>query len=123
MPVAGAAGQAYTVTANGSYAVIVTQAGCTDTSACHQVFTIGVEEAENGGDIVFYPNPSDGQLFVQSSGIIEQIGLLAINGQLLYTLRPAANYAVLNLETYPAGVYLLRIETGGKTVFRKIIRR
>ncbi|HMC97165.1 MAG TPA: LamG domain-containing protein, partial [Flavobacteriales bacterium] len=43
-PIAGATSQYYTAFAVGDYAVIVTQNGCSDTSACYTVTTIGMEE-------------------------------------------------------------------------------
>ena len=50
-PIPGATNQSYTkATANGSYAVIITANGCTDTSACHNVTTVGINDysASNG---------------------------------------------------------------------------
>jgi Concanavalin A-like lectin/glucanases superfamily len=40
----GATGTQFTPTANGSYAVEVTQGGCTDTSACYAVVGVGIDE-------------------------------------------------------------------------------
>jgi hypothetical protein len=54
------AGQSYTATANGSYAVIVTQNGCTDTSSCYSIVITGLDEVNSFEGIVLSPNPNNG---------------------------------------------------------------
>ncbi|NQY67364.1 MAG: LamG domain-containing protein, partial [Flavobacteriales bacterium] len=57
----GATNASYTVTVNGSYAVVVTQNGCTDTSACIPVTVTGVNNDQLSVDnYKIYPNPSKG---------------------------------------------------------------
>ncbi|MEO8588121.1 MAG: LamG domain-containing protein, partial [Flavobacteriales bacterium] len=56
-PIPGATGQYYMATANGDYAVIVTQSGCADTSLCHNITGIGMAEIAGAsfrvqGDVV-----------------------------------------------------------------------
>lgn len=48
---------------NGSYAVIVTNEDCADTSACYDIISLTVEEQQNE---VFkiYPNPNNGLVFI-----------------------------------------------------------
>ncbi len=59
--IAGETGQIYNATANGNYAVIISQGNCVDTSACVPVFILNTEEHNEIGGISIYPNPSHGQ--------------------------------------------------------------
>ena len=66
-PIVGATNQTYTATANGNYAVIVTNGNCSDTSACVTINTIGIGEFEQHS-FSLYPNPTDGMITVEVSG-------------------------------------------------------
>ncbi|HHZ65695.1 MAG TPA: hypothetical protein EYN51_09415, partial [Flavobacteriales bacterium] len=50
--ITGATNQEYTATANGNYAVIVTNNGCSDTSACYTVSAVGIIENDFGNNLV-----------------------------------------------------------------------
>ncbi|MGQ3012071.1 MAG: T9SS type A sorting domain-containing protein [Flavobacteriales bacterium] len=114
----------YTATANGSYAVIVTQNGCTDTSACELITTVGIEE-NNGQDVLtLSPNPTDGTLNIRSEGqVVRQVSILGVNGQVLGSSFPMAAQTSIDLSAYAAGVYFVRIHTENETYIRKVIRR
>jgi hypothetical protein len=60
-PVPGATAAAFTPTANGDYAVIVTNGNCDDTSACVNYNSVGLNE-HNSQVIQVYPNPTNGIL-------------------------------------------------------------
>ncbi len=47
-PVIGATSRSFTPQVNGSYAVVVQQGTCRDTSACHAITNVGVEELNAG---------------------------------------------------------------------------
>ena len=59
-PIAGQINQTFTPTSNGNYAVIVTQNNCTDTSSCHPISFIGIDEFDFAGIVNVYPNPNTG---------------------------------------------------------------
>ncbi|MBK9191462.1 MAG: FG-GAP repeat protein [Crocinitomicaceae bacterium] len=61
LPIAGATNQVYIAPVTGLYAVIVTENGCTDTSACVLVDIInGVSEFEVNA-VTIFPNPNQGE--------------------------------------------------------------
>jgi hypothetical protein len=62
--IAGATNISYTATVNGNYAVIIYEAGCTDTSACVSIQTVGIEES-TPTQVLVYPNPTNGYIYVQ----------------------------------------------------------
>ncbi|MBE0642088.1 MAG: T9SS type A sorting domain-containing protein [Bacteroidales bacterium] len=80
--IAGAVQQQFTPTANGNYACIVTEQGCTDTTMCVPITTVGTEESLLSGVSVF-PNPSiDGHYFVMHpAGSDAQLEVLDISGR------------------------------------------
>src|SRR5690349_22903005 len=53
----GATSQSYTVLANGSYAVIISQNGCVDTSSCYAITSVGMHENNFSSEIQISPNP------------------------------------------------------------------
>lgn len=66
--IAGADANVFNPAENGSYAVSITVNGCQDTSACYLITTVGINE--NVPDILgitIYPNPTMGNVVVESS--------------------------------------------------------
>lgn len=116
MIIPGETNQSYTATANGDYAVIVTESGCTDTSACENVTGIGVPEHEFT-DLQLYPNPTTGTIFI-SEGMFD-VQLFNSSGVLVVD-RPRST--VIDLTELPKGIYLARLTNEVGTVTRKVIR-
>ncbi len=116
----GATNQVYTATANGSYALSVTENGCTDTSACYTVTGVGIRE--NSSDkISVHPNPSKGIFKVT---IEEQIGSLVVFDMLGNKVLENPTFrssAIVDLEHSPKGVYLLRFNSGSQVYSRRIV--
>ncbi|MGQ3013940.1 MAG: T9SS type A sorting domain-containing protein, partial [Flavobacteriales bacterium] len=108
--IGGAQSNSYTATANGSYAVIVTQNGCSDTSICTTIATVGLEEPGKEAPRV-YPNPGPG-IFVlvtpgQSAGAAYQV--LDLSGKVLVNGKIAAEQTHIDLSAYLPGIYLIRL--------------
>ena len=61
-PIAGATSKSYTPAVNGSYAVIVLQSGCYDTSACITVTTAGLSDQVLREQITVSPTASSGTI-------------------------------------------------------------
>jgi len=61
LPIVGQTNQSFTATIDGSYAVIITQNTCSDTSACFNITTTGIFEKTFAGTINIYPNPFTSQ--------------------------------------------------------------
>src|SRR5690606_1186053 len=65
-PISGATSQTYTATANGNYAVVVTDNGCSsDTSAVVNITNTGIKGDLAGMNVSVYPNPNNGQFSVK----------------------------------------------------------
>ncbi|MEY4929811.1 MAG: hypothetical protein RI909_535 [Bacteroidota bacterium] len=123
--IAGETSQSFTPQQSGSYAVKVTAAGCTATSACVNVVIVGIEESISE-KVIVYPNPATDKLTIDlpmaSSNVVIDItdvaGRSAWNGKYEYAKTVEVDTRELN-----PGVYLLRVKsTEIKTVIKVIIR-
>jgi len=56
LPIAGATNSTFGATGDGSYACIITEGACTDTSACFMVAGMGVNQNPLGDIVKLYPN-------------------------------------------------------------------
>lgn len=110
LPLGGEINQSFTAVSNGSYAVVISEGGCTDTSACQNVTTIGVNKLITEEKFMVYPNPGAG-IFTLSSRETCKFTVTSITGEFVvqennpYTLHP------INLSTYSNGTYWLTIVT------------
>jgi hypothetical protein len=113
--VSGANSQSYTAAANGDYAVIVTNNGCSDTSVCYTVTGVGIQKWDTEL-IEVYPNPSDGNFSIDLGENYQtaKITITDLTGKLIRSeTYNESQLLILQLEE-PAGVYLLTIESGAK---------
>jgi len=112
--IAGATSQTYTATANGNYAVIVTENGCSDTSSCMAVTTVGILENTFGENLRLFPNPTAGKLTIDmgsSHGKLEVV-VTDVIGKIVdastvtdaqtidMTLRGANGYYLITVRDY-----------------------
>lgn len=119
--ISGATNQSYTATANGDYAVIVSNNGCSDTSACFTVSTIGIVENSFGNAFNVYPNPTNGDFSIDLGANFETatVNLTNLNGQLIRSVNYSDSQLLNMTLTEPTGVYLLIVESGE---FKAVIR-
>ena len=119
-----ATSQTFQAAQNGSYAVIVTQDGCTDTSACVTVSTVGLDESPGDLGLHAYPNPTDGMLNISSSFQgTAYVHIFDISGKMLQTVyMPDASAMKLDMSARLPGIYLLRVECGGHSSVIRIVR-
>jgi hypothetical protein len=113
----GATNAFFTPTQNGSYAVVVTQNNCSDTSNCMVISTVGVEAlVQNGWNI--YPNPVNDQLFVEVSEAMD-VTIIDMTGKIIQsgTLKSGKNEWNVSLLT--RGVYFIRSASGANVKFVK----
>lgn len=125
-PISGATNQSFNPSVNGNYAVIITDPiGCTDTSSCHNVIIIGINETLNDNYLSVYPNPFKDNLTVVYDKISSDdllIQLVNANGKIVETINNLSKKE-LDTSSISPGVYLLRIIDKGnlKTLAEKTI--
>lgn len=115
-PILGATSQSFTPQGNGDFAVIVTENGCTDTSSCHNITSVGLTTVHNSANFKFYPNPTNGALTIDL-GMKQEEALISISnvlGQVVYEAQYSNQQIVqLELEGIPA-VYFVTVRTKNK---------
>ncbi len=119
--VAGTQGALH-VTAGGNYALISTSGNCVDTSACVHVSLADVDELEAAG-FRLYPNPVSDHLVFQSSDALQafEIEVTSVNGQLIYQGKHSGG-DVLSTQKWQAGIYVVKIISGGQWYVTRIVK-
>ena len=121
----GETNKSFTATANGNYAVEITQDSCTDTSACYAVTSIGILENDFGPALRVYPNPTTGKLIIELgqtfTGVI--LSIRNLRGQLINKQNfETAKQLDIEIEG-PSAYYLIGIKTSeGKTALLKVLK-
>lgn len=123
-PIPGATNQTYTATANGSYAVIITANGCSDTSACHTVVTVGIHEY-SVSNWNTYPNPTVNDFTIVTNEIINNAEIIIsdISGKQISRMTKDIKYQyAVDVSTLPCGSYIITLKTEKKTEKWRLIK-
>ena len=115
-PIPGETNQSFTATANGSYAVEVTQNGCVDTSACEQVNNVGINEINSS--ITLHPNPTTGIVELQGIKGSFKVDVYDYAGKYLQS----TSRSTIDLSDYPSGIYFLKVAYGDKTEELRVVK-
>jgi hypothetical protein len=101
---------------NGSFAVVVSDGNCTDTSACINITDFGIDKY-GLGDFGLYPNPNDGYFVLTGLtdfGNDATIEIVNLAGAVVYTtsvVATAAEEVKIDLRGLPAGMYHVRVSS------------
>jgi surface protein len=121
----GETNQNYLATANGEYAVVVSQNGCTDTSACYTVVGIGTNTFELSNNIKIYPNPVFHTLQVEAENEIQftSVKLIDITGKVLLE-RASSSFKKISIDmsSYSSGNYFIQITNPDFSYVKKIYK-
>lgn len=120
LPIANQTNQSYTPAANGDYAVIITNGGCIDTSACVNILTVGISENNNQNLIKIYPNPALDLITVEVNSvlsgqtyiIVDQTGRTVLLGKLI------SDNSNINIKELAAGMYFLKVGEQNRQSFK-----
>ena len=125
--IGGATSQAYTATANGDYAVVITNGSCSDTSSCTTVSGLGIDENQLL-NLSVYPNPSNGNFDVSLMGSFDSnvtLTLVDLNGKVLMnkTVQKSANQSAIpvSVKSIENGIYLLKVSVDGYESTNRIV--
>jgi hypothetical protein len=109
----GATGASYTATVNGSYAVVVDDGFCADTSICHVINTVGeLELNASENNIKINPNPFENKLEIKIAQLKTDalIQITDITGRVVYKSVLKANNISINTSEWPKGLYFLHLD-------------
>jgi hypothetical protein len=80
-----------------------------------------IDNAELG--IALFPNPAEGSLTIRGFDPGSEITLLDNKGQVITRKETSEGVYILNVVSYPNGIYYLVIRSGGRTIARKFIKQ
>jgi Concanavalin A-like lectin/glucanases superfamily len=126
-PIPGATNKTYTATTNGSYAVVVLQSGCYDTSGCRAVTSVGLNNPSSGAEIQVFPTASSSTIHIQiaNAGYTYRLQLMDMSGRMIAEekLNNVSEYD-FDISRFAVGSYQLLIvnEKQQQTLF-KVFRK
>jgi len=109
----GETNQYFLPTTNGSYAVIITENSCSDTSECFVLNNLNINDYPFENRIALFPNPAKTWVNIQSQLPIEKNEILNTQGSLIKTTFDNVGFSVQNLSD---GMYYSRIYFAGNSV-------
>ncbi len=123
--IAGQTNSSYTATVNGSFAMIITNNGCTDTSDCINITTVGIDKNNDFAGIEIYPNPVHSKLTISSDFAIDIKSVTIFN----------TAWQTINIEMHvdshgwnfdtsvlPAGMYIAEIRKEDQVLRMKFVK-
>lgn len=124
-PIFGATSQSFSPTAVGSYAVQVSQNGCSGTSACETVTVLGVNSNEFENQISVFPNPTNGRTTINLNNYFESISVRVVTlaGQTIATEKFNNSDNISVAIDGASGIYFMEISTNtGEQAILKLIK-
>lgn len=122
-PIAGETNYWFTAASNGSYAVIVTDSMCSDTSACEIILSTGI--AANGvQNISVYPNPTDGFFTLNTGVIAVKVEVTDITGNVISSVEPQTANLTVSLFNEESGLYFVKVTSAnGEVTTIKVVKQ
>lgn len=123
--IVGATDQSYTPTLSGSYAVIISNGACSDTSECININDLQIAETITNPQISLYPNPTTQAFRIEFGTEAESGQIIIFNalGEIVYA-KAFYEEKVFDVELLGAsGFYLVQVNIeNGSTIFKKILK-
>jgi len=121
-PITAGNSQTFTATNTGSYAVIITQGSCSDTSSCVPITITGFADIPDYSASI-YPNPFSQEINIEIKG-----GNVGVNFELINPLGKVISRGILGEKTklsafdFTPGVYFIKLEEGEAIELKRIIK-
>ena len=120
----GANTRSYTMTANGSYKVEVTDSnGCVAMSACMTVANLSVKTAKELNSFSISPNPTKGKVTITALGN-ETASVVIFNslGKEVSRVSNIQNGTVIDFSTFNNGVYMVQFTNNKGTKVQRVVK-
>lgn len=122
----GATGKYFTPETDGSYAVVITQDGCVDTSRCVEVnLTSNILVNDFGQNLKIWPNPTSGKLSLKLGiGVKQKVFVSVKNslGQEVYNKYYFTPQAIRFTIPGNKGIYFINVKAGENRAVIKIVK-
>jgi hypothetical protein len=123
-PINNADQQPFTATADGIYAVIVSDGNCSDTSECVQVLVSGINE-KPASRFIIYPNPASEGLTISGVYKSTDVNIYSIQGKLIWSVQNQQADLLLNTKEIllSSSMYIIEIINGQDKEYHKLFVR
>ena len=121
--ITGETNQTYSATENGNYAVVVTNNNCSDTSACVNVISVGLNRFESiNSQFEVFPNPNNGTFSLRTNN--SELGTISITntlGELVYFEIIKSANAEINISEFGSGIYFITLTSVNKRYIKRLV--
>ncbi len=125
-PISGATMSYYAPTQSGSYAVIITQNGCTDTSACIPIVVAGIGNVSSNAHVRMFPNPTSHLLNIDVDPSVgpEAVEVHDLTGKrVMHRIVNGRSRITFSVAHLPAGMYYVTVKGRAATHTLPLIKR
>jgi len=113
----------YEVQANGSYAVVVTQANCIDTSECITIEFVG-QSSEELTSLSLYPNPTKDIIHINGFTTLNDLKKIELTDNLgVLVEKIEVQNRQIDLSNVAKGIYYLEVSVNNKNTRIKIVKQ
>ncbi|MGK0412642.1 MAG: hypothetical protein ACJA1B_000840 [Polaribacter sp.] len=74
-------------------------------------------------DLKVFPNPTNDQIKIQGSQVVDEVSIYNVFGKLVYTDAADSSNLLIDMSTLSSGAYLLKISSNNTSMNRKIIKK
>ena len=114
----------FTLTTTTTVKAIAVKAGMINSEVVMATYdiTTGIYDVQQ--NVSIYPNPTDGNITLDLSGLnAKTVELFSMNGQLLNTVVPTTETMTMSLSQYANGIYFVRIHSDKGVTTQKIVKK
>ena len=123
-PLSGQTNQSLSPPYNGSFAVIISQNGCIDTSSCYDIIITKVIDNNFDNSICVYPNPTLGELSIDLGFVFHEIIVLINenNGRLISLMKYKDAQLLNSYINGSSGLYSITILADNENATFRVIK-
>jgi hypothetical protein len=122
-PLEGQVNRSLVTEVPGNYAVVISDNGCVDTSACYTILPTGIGD-DPLSKSELYPNPASGAFTISLGEVMKEVRLTITtpDGQIVYEENFRYTKKITLNPDIPAGSYVVHIFTGNHSRIFKLIK-
>ncbi|OOV28670.1 hypothetical protein BXU11_01590 [Flavobacterium sp. LM5] len=114
----------FTPKKSGSYAVEVTKNGCSLTSPCFVMNTLGTKDFDLENSLKLFPNPTKEFVTIETNALNNtKLKIFDVNGQFILSKVLKTNSNTVNISHLASGVYIFEISNDNGKAIKKVIKK